>query len=558
MIPLIGLLFLFPVVAFVPGFLIARRWRLPTDLRLGVSIAVSLLAVGAAAFGLYLSHAVGFAYAALVAAIVVAAAASRRATFAFLRAPSTRGLLGHYAIFLVWLLFLCVTARNFSGDGWSGDWEEHYQRARLFGGRGPLDAPLVGGWSVAARPPLQNLVTAFFLRTIDDGFSTYQLATVLLSSLIFFGAAALASVFDGGRAAKRQRLLALTVLLGLNPSVIQNATYSWTRSLTGFFVLLGIVLFWRAAYDGVGSWRRWAWFLLGLAAVTHYSAGPYVVALLLLEGAFVATRRLSVRAAVADLLLLVAPLAPWLGFAAQRFGVAETFLSNSTAMDTAVRGVYENVAKILGNVVSTWIPYPLLGVPPLYGQADRLDRFRDAAFLLYQQNLPFMVGSIGGVVVLVLAVMLAMRERRAGALAAPVAISAFVLVAFLFGIATVGQPERFGAGHICLQPLAVAGVAFLASRWPRLPRRVRVALGIGLLVDGIFGIALHFWMRHLTLHEAAARAVSPNFLDNLRRQTSMGYVLLGDLPSHATLAAVLLIALVTLVWRVVPQKPVLR
>jgi hypothetical protein len=543
-LPLVGVLLLFPLIALVPGALVVPRFRLPAELRLGTSVALSLLLVGAAAFLLYLSGAGPVAYAGLAAAIVGLGAASGRSIGAFLRDPTTRRLLRHYAIFLAWLLLLGCLARNFSGDGWSGDWEEHYQRALRFCGRVPLDAPLVGGWAVTARPPLQNLITAFFLQTLDDGFATYQLATLLQSSLVFFGAAALASVAAGDRPAKSHGLTPLTVLLCLNPSVVQNATYSWTRSMTNFLVLLGLALYARAVRDGVPSWRRGAWLLLGAAAVTHYSAGPYVVALLLFEGVLVARRRVSVRAAAADGALLAAPLLPWLGFAAHRYGIARTFLSNSTAMDTSVRGLHENVAKMLGNVVSTWIPHPLLGVPPLYGQADRLDFARDTAFLIYQQTLPFMVGSVAGLAVLGLAAAHAARAHRAGRSEGPVAVGVVVLAAFLLGIATVGEPECYGAGHICLQPLAIAGIAYLASEWPRLSRRLRAALALGTLVDATFGIGLHFWMRHLRFDQAAARAVSPNFLDTFRRQVARHYVLLGDRPILAVAAALLLLLVV--------------
>jgi hypothetical protein len=549
------LLLLFPVIVFVPGFLVVRRWGLPDELRLSLSIAVSLLLVSTTAFLLYLLGAGRIAYVGVSAIVIAATVISRRSLDAFRRAPAVRLWGLHYAVFLACLLILCLVSRNFSGDGWAGDWEEHYQRALLFCGRVPLDAPLTGGWSVTARPPFQNLVAAFFLQNLGAGFTLYQLAATLLSSLVFFGAASLwYAVTRGLDATMRGGLLPLTALLCLNPSVVQNATYPWTRSLANFFVLQGLALFWLAVRDRAPGLRRWSYLLLGLAALTHYSAAPYVIALLLVEIGLLATRRLSFRAAAADVSLFVIPLLPWLVFAVYHFGLAGALLSNSTVMDTASLGWAGNGGKVLGNVVSTLVPYPLRGVPPLYDQADRLDYVRDAAFLIYQVNLPFMVGSVGSLVLLWLWAknsMLALRARRLGL---SIAVSAFVLTVGLLGIASVGEPDQFGVAHVCLQPLAIAGLVYLAAHWSQLSLVPRVALGVGALVDGVFGIALHFWMRHLDLDDivglhAVLRAVSPNFVSNLQRQVDLQYVLVGDLPWHNAGIALLLLVLIVLVRR---------
>jgi hypothetical protein len=550
---LAGLLLLFPVLVFVPGFLVSRRWRLPEELRLGVAIATSLLLLAAAAFLLYLGGAGRIAYAGVSAAVVAGAVGARHSLGAFVRRAPVRTLLLQYAVFLAWLLVLSCVSRNFSGDGWAGDWEEHYQRALLFGGERPLDAPLVGGWSVAARPPLQNLVAAFLLQSVDSGFTAYQLGAVLLSSLVFFGAAALGYALQAPvvPTAPGHRL-PLVALLCLNPCVVQNATYTWTRSLTNFLVLQGLALLWMAVRDDEPSWRRWACLHLGLAAAAHYSAGPYAAALVAFVFLWLVTRRLSLGAAAADMSLLAAPLVPWLAFCAYHFGVATTFLSNSTAMDTSARGLGENLGKMLGNVVSTWIPHVARGVPSLHDQADRLDYVRDSAFLVYQSTLPFMVGSIGGLLALGLAARAVARARRARSLAVTLAVGAFAGTVFLLGIASVGEPERFGAGHICLQPLALAGVVFVAAQWSRLSALLKISLGLGMLADAALGIGLHFWMRHLVLADlepagGAARAVSPNFLDQLHRQVDMQYVLLGDLPGIGLGIALLVLGMILLV-----------
>jgi hypothetical protein len=549
LLQLVGLLFLFPLIVFVPGFLALRRFMLPDELRLIVSISVSLLLIGAAAFLFYVAGAGPFAYKCTTVAVVVAAFLSRRTLRAFLRAPAVRTHLVYYTIFLAWLLALCVVTRNFSGDGWAGDWEEHFQRALLFCGKERLDAQLIGGWALTARPPLYNLAAAFFMQNVGYSFTVYQLASVLLSSLVFFGAAALAYALARKVDPRPGRtLLLLTLLLGLNPSVVQNATYPWTRALTNFFVLTGLALFWMAVADGSPSLRRWAYLHLGLAALTHYSAGPYVTGLLFMEAGLLTTRRLRVREVWTGPILLVAPLVPWLLFAVYHFGISGTFLSNSTAIDTASLGFGGNIAKVIGNLASTFVPHPLRRVPMLYEQGDVADHVRDYAFLIYQVNLPFMVGSVGCVVVL----WLALKDTMRSTVTPAAAVWTFIFVTMFVGIATVGEADRFGVGHVCLQPLAIAGLVYLAVRWTQLSRGLRAALTLGTIADAALGVFLHLWMRHLELADlfppgSAARAVSENFVSNLQRKADLELVLLGDVPLQGmALVALLSLALVRL------------
>ena len=63
----------------------------------------------------------------------------------------------------------------------------------------------------------------------------------------------------------------------MNPAVMQNATYTWTKLLTAFFVILAVCLYlsgWRKR-DSVRMTAAFCALAAGL--LVHYSAGPYVV-----------------------------------------------------------------------------------------------------------------------------------------------------------------------------------------------------------------------------------------------------------------------------------------
>ena len=53
--------------------------------------------------------------------------------------------------------------RNYSGALWSGDWLEHFQRSLFFLHHFPKDTPIYGEYLLPARPPMMNVLAAFFL-----------------------------------------------------------------------------------------------------------------------------------------------------------------------------------------------------------------------------------------------------------------------------------------------------------------------------------------------------------------------------------------------------------
>lgn len=555
MLKLVALLVIFPVSVFVPGFVALRRFRLSDELRLSVSVAVSLAFLYAAGFVLYLADAGAGASVGIVIALLAAAVLYRRDLLAFLRAPAARAILLHHAIFTMWLLLLSFVIRAFSGALWAGDWQEHYERAVFFLGGRPLETRFIGVWSLTARPPLDNLVAAFFLRIAGRDFFAYQLTAVLLASLEFLGAASLSfTLTHRGGARRYTGLLALTTLLCLNPSVVQNATYPWTRALTNFFVLQAAALFVLALRESLPSLRRWSFLHLGLALATHYSTVPYLIALALVELRLLFTRRLAVREAALAALLVAAPVALWLAFAIDRFGIAGTFLTNSTVAWNATLGPVGITLRALRNLGATLVPHFLREVPPEYAQEYVLGFARDYAFLVYQVSLPALMGSLGGLAVAGSLAMEAIRRLRRGRVETPVLVAVFLATVVVLGTASVADDDAFGVAHVCLQPLGVAGLAYLAARWSGAPPWLRALLGAGLLVDAAVGIGLHFWIQHLNLDDLIALnpdhpVISESLLDNVVAKVGPGFVFLGDLQAWLAATGVAAAALLALAAR---------
>jgi hypothetical protein len=159
--------------------------------------------------------------------------------------------------------------------------------------------------------------------------------------------------------------------------------------------------------------------------------------------------------------------------------------------------------------------------------------WRDWLFLLYQINFFFAFGSVAWLAVLVLlfrqarTVTWTQRAGWAGAL---------IGVVFL-GIAVHAGRDRWGLAHICLQPVVLGGIAFLAARWESLGQGLRRIVVGGAVVDLALGIALQFGAESFLLDQWLAPQQSPgetlssyssHSTINLRAKQHFRWVFFGD------------------------------
>lgn len=475
-----------------PGLLVTSRLRLSPLEKLVGALALSWVALYLAGFGCFLVGAPRSA-AFGVSALCVAACVRERATLRlFARDPVTRRALQCSFCLVAWAFLHLGLVRHYGGAWWGGDWLEHAQRTAFFMGElphgGPPDYAFVfaGGDALPARPPLQNVVVAFFCRQLDQRFEFISLAFLVMNAAVFLPCSLLLARFARrGRA----QLPLLTALLAVSPFFLENVTLTWTKLFAAFYVLAGLWFYLRSRSRAGGSWLVLAGVCFAAGALVHYSAIPLVLAVaahLAWEGwrgrpgpawPWVATA-----AAVATALFLT-----WLAFALVRWGLRPTFLSNTAVADAAGRGTGGNALKVALNLFYTLVPYPLRGAPLVDVVQDRTAGFvRDAVFLFYQTNLLAMPGLVGGP----LALLLFWRGRG----------EPFwrfvVLLGVVMAVASHGGLELFGVGHVVLQPVALLALTRLAAGLPSLPGVLRLLAAFGCAVDFVLGVLLHFHLQN--------------------------------------------------------------
>ncbi|MES2696148.1 MAG: hypothetical protein V4773_21935 [Verrucomicrobiota bacterium] len=485
LLPLLTAPLLFFLVTYGLAWPVARRLALAPVERLGVSTLLSTVGVFLVAWGIYVFTLPWT----LVWVLPVAAAAGfflgREALREVWADRLARSLVVGHVILTAGCLGWLALIFSYGGGGWTGDWFEHWERAVFFLQRGPLDQKFIGYYALPARPPLANVVTAAFLGLTRVDFAVYQVISTLGSGLAFVPAALLVRRFGGGPRA----FAVLVVLLLVSPPFLQNGTFTWTKLPTAFFTLFGLYFFLSAQAAPATSRLPALLVALSLAAAVsaHYSGAPYI----LLLG--VAWLWLRVRHTALAFVVGAAFVACWLGWLLSTYGVAGTFLSNSS-VTAAAPSVGGQAVRALANLRDSLIPHFIRPFDTsLITQGNAWGRWRDWLFQAYQLNVILSLGSVAW-----LGIAVALRRVWPAAPWRARAFWTFFCVgAVIVGVCAHGGRDTWGLAHICLLPLVVLGLAFLAAQWSSLSRGWRGVLVVGGIVDFLCGIALHFVLQSL-------------------------------------------------------------
>jgi peptidoglycan/LPS O-acetylase OafA/YrhL len=491
-------LLIFQVVAFGLAWPCASRLRLTAAERLVATVALSLVGTFLVAWVIYV-----FAWPAPTLIVLPAAAAiglwlGRRALIETWHDPNARALWVGQLLVSAWCVGWLATIESYSGGGWAGDWLEHWERARFFVERGPLDQQFLTIYPLTARPPLANVVTAALLGLTTTDFGHYQLFSALLACLVFLPAALLTIRFTPQGGSGPRAAAVLTALFLVSPLFVENATFAWTKLPTACFILAALYFFLRASDPDAPGAAAPLWSAcLAAALLSHYSAGPYAVMLAVGWFAFTGGRRDAAwwRVTAGSALVGAALLIVWFSWAVLHYGVAGTFLSN-TSVTTVDTYNGSQVVKVVLNVVDTFLPHFFHASDhTLINQTNPWGALRDAWFLCCQLNLLLALGCVAWVAI--------GRELWRVGRDAPSATHRFwtwfVAGVVFLGVATHGARDEWGLTHICLQALVLLGIAFLAARWTTLGRGWRIVLVAGASVDFALGIALQFGIQSFRL-----------------------------------------------------------
>jgi tetratricopeptide (TPR) repeat protein len=476
------------------GLVLLGRWRCnPVEKLCGV-IAVSWTVVYLATTGIYLAHLpveLHYAVSGVNLVLLVVGFGELKKLW---RSRQVRQTICGFGILFLWNVMLLGLIRNYSGGTWAGDWYEHYERSLFFIQYLPMGTKFLKIYDLPARPPMMNTLCAHVLAQAGSRYDLFQIASAYFNLLIYFPCVLLTSAI--ARRGRRQLVL-LVVFFAASPLLVENVTYTWTKMFAGFYILLG-TWFYLRGFQKQDSFRLVAAFAtLCLGMLVHYSAGPYLLFFALHYALVWHTRKNKWIEPVTIAALCLPILATWLAWSFWFYGWHTTVSSNTAVTGSQALTFGGNLEKIGTNILGTILPHPLHVSPAQFDlgfyQPNDMGHLRDYWFLFYQPTVPEGIGIVGGLVV----IYLIWRNVRVLPKADRIFWLSFIIFCTLVGIAAHGEAWNTGVGHICLLPLSMLGVAFLAANFPTLPAWLRMTAALGLVFDFCFGIFLHVRMEHL-------------------------------------------------------------
>ena len=202
------LLILLPLCTFAPGFFLVRKFPWSPLEKLCGSVGLSLIFLYLASFVFYWAglpmedaatpEGTGLFWAVSLTSLLLGGLTFSDARRLAACAQFRKAVLG-FVFLLVWTLAMLCIIRNYSGGRWWGDWLEHFQRSLFLLHHLGKDTAFLGLFPLPSRPPLMNLLGAFFMAQVGDRFELFQITFAFLNLLVFLPCSLLLPALTGRR-----------------------------------------------------------------------------------------------------------------------------------------------------------------------------------------------------------------------------------------------------------------------------------------------------------------------------------------------------------------------
>lgn len=279
---------------------------------------------------------------------------NRLADVVFLRQLFAQNYSWLYPLIGFWLTLVGIQLfiPLYSGAGWFGDWWFHYDIARVYLGKQATDT-IYFGYTVTSRTPLFNLCASYYLELLGDGFSTYQLISILPGVFLLTTIPLLIR--------SKQVTLAMTLVV-LNPYINNVIIFPWPKTLTTLYVIAGIYFYLdlrkQTSPNFFNQKALCCGMSLGLAMLSHPSALIYV-GVIVVDNIWLNRRSFTTLFSQLGFPLLIAfaVLLPWVLWGISEYGITKFFHSASNTVGNAT--IISRLIDALKNAIFTLEPYLL-------------------------------------------------------------------------------------------------------------------------------------------------------------------------------------------------------
>lgn len=490
------------IAGFAPGEIIAVKLTLSTEEKFAVSFGLSFLLYYLIGFLGYTFHIAPFiTYAFLILLSLFVGLYHRK-----LRKHLTSE--NHHHYLLIFFLFFLVTVGlqaflpSYNGGLWYFDWVEHYLRSLFFLQHQPLDT-LIGSYLLPARPPLFNIVVYAYQTVLGDSFWIYQIIATLLNITLILPCFLICKNILNIKG--KYLFIILGLILLLTPSILTQITYTWTKGLSAYYLLMGLYFYIKSRTQNNLAIQQFSNVIisalfLSSAFLTHYSALPYIGIITLDAILLLFRKKWGIRNLILFLSVIILFSSPWVFWSLKNYGVNLTLFSNTSSLWQQNSTFQQRLNKDIHNGYYTLLP--LLSHPFIQltsSQSNPWIRSYDQTFALYRSNIPgtltFTFWSI--LLIYFLTACLSFIRKQYFISCNNRFLSAFIIFGFILSLPANPTADMVGVAHVTHLPVTLflicIALKIIANLYHSGNKRTVVALISLFLIESFLVNGLRFY-----------------------------------------------------------------
>ena len=360
-----------------------------------------------------------------------------------------------FVVFLVLIFYQTLIPLYFGGLFYF-DWFEHYLRSVFFLDRLPKNI-VFEGYIIPSRPPFFNIVCFFYLSILGGEFYKYQIVSTLLNSMIILSIYLFCKKFLNIQ--NKNLFLIVSILTLLNPAILRQITYTWTKAFCSFYIITGLYFYLRFIKEENTIFLITSSFLFGISFIVHFSAGSYIVPVFLhLFFKTVFNKKLIKKSALFFLTFLTV-IFTYFSWSIKNYGVYRTFLATNAFQQQKNLSLINRIEKDLFNFKKTLIPYPLKIYMRIFENSELLYKLFNNFHSVYICTIP------GNLTITLTILLLIYLVKNVFIYPKKFNCRTKFLIFFLFSGYLLGTivnplPELSGVAHTGLLPLTCLFICF--------------------------------------------------------------------------------------------------
>ncbi|HOK57308.1 MAG TPA: glycosyltransferase family 39 protein [bacterium] len=360
-----------------------------------------------------------------------------------------------FIIFLVFILYQTLIPLYFGGLFY-WDWFEHFLRSIFFLDRLPKDI-VFEGYIIPSRPPFFNIVCFFYLSITGGEFYKYQIVSTFLNSMLILSVYLFCKEYL--KIENKYLFLIVCVVMFLNPAILRQITYTWTKAFCAFYVILGLYFYLKFLKNQNSLHLFISSFLFGIGFIVHFSAGCYIVPVFLhLAFRTILNKNLIKKTGISYLIFLFV-IFTYFSWSIKNYGVYKSFFSTNIYQQQKNISLIDRIEKDSFNFIKTLHPFPLKYYKYFFNNSPLFYKFFNYLHPAYVCTLP---GSLTFSLTFFLLILFLknIKQINLKTLSSHSFLIFFFFLSYLLDIVVMPLKELSGLAHTGLLPLTCLFICF--------------------------------------------------------------------------------------------------